>query len=231
MKPFKDSHDALAEVAKSQNCAASELVNSVSRHVLPETTSFANLEAIHAAAQTTCFVGTSAKELAISAHFEAHATVKDDSCLPVKKRRRCSTEAEERAEAVADARARLAKKMPDLPSAELDVAEAVLVKLVNKLRGSEGEVCIQSYALLAKKLAVDDPRPRVVIAARLHAGVAMPVTSLKDSVGPCWKDGLLTTLSTLHGISEVDLPYSAEAEAALSFGNAPLLLVTSVAMR
>lgn len=231
MKSFKESHDALAEVAKVQNCASSELVHSVSRHVLPETTSFANLEAIHAAALVPCFIGTSAKELAISAHFEAHVTVvADDSDLPVKKRRR-STEAEERAEGVADARARLAKKMPDLPSAELNVAEAALVKLVNKLRGSEGEVCIQSYALLAKKLAVDDPRPRVVIAARLHAGVAMPVNLLKEAMGSCWKDGLLTTLSTLHGISEVDLPYSAEAEAALSFGNAPLLLVTSVEMR
>lgn len=229
MKSFNEPHDALAQVAKAQNCTASELLRSVSRHTLPETTSFANLEAIYAAAQVPCFVGTSGKELAISAHFEAHATV-DDATLPVKKRRR-NTDAEERAERVTEARKQLSKNMPDLPSAELDVAEIALVRLVNKLRGSEGEVCVQSYALLGKKLAQTDPRPRVVMAVRLHAGISMPVDLLKEVLGTCWKDGLLTTLATLHGISEVDLPYSAEAKAALTFGNAPLLLVTSVPLR
>ena len=138
---------------------------------------------------------------------------------------------EDEAERVAEARAALAKGLPDLPAAELDIAELALVKLVNKLRGSEGEVCVQSYALLAKKLAASDPRPRVVIAVRLNAGIAMPVALLKACLGECWKDGLITTRETLHGISEVDLPYSAEARAAIAFGNAPLLLVTSVATR
>ena len=230
MKNFEEPHDALVQVAKAQNCSASELLRSVSRHTLPETTSFANLDAIHGAAQVPCFVGTSGKELAISAHFEAHATVDNDATLPVKKRRR-NTEAEERAERVNEARKQLSKNMPDLPSAELDVAEIALVRLVNKLRGSEGEVCVQSYALLGKKLAQTDPRPRVVMAVRLHAGIAMPVDLLKEVLGTCWKDGLLTTLATLHGISEVDLPYSAEAKAALAFGNTPLLLVTSVPLR
>ena len=229
MKNFEEPHDALSVVAKAQNCTASKLLRSVSRHTLPETTSFANLDAIHGAAQVPCFVGTSGKELAISAHFEAPATV-EEVVLPVKKRRR-NTEAEERAERVNEARKQLSKNMPDLPSAELDVAEIALVRLVNKLRGSEGEVCVQSYALLGKKLAQTDPRPRVVMAVRLHAGIAMPVDLLKEVLGTCWKDGLLTTLATLHGISEVDLPYSAEAKAALAFGNAPLLLVTSVPLR
>ena len=97
MKNFEEPHEALTKVAKAQNSTASSLLRSVSRHTLPETTSFANLEAIHAAAQVPCYVGTSGKELAISAHFEAHATVDDDATLPVKKRRR-NTEAEERAE-------------------------------------------------------------------------------------------------------------------------------------
>ena len=234
MKDFLERHQALSAVAKEQNCTASNLQRAVSRHTLPETASFANLEAIRAAADVPCFVGTSAKELSVSAHFDAHTNLPaDDDCelrLPAKKRRR-SMEAEEQAERVAEARMRLLKSMPDLPHAELDIAERALTKLVNQLRGSEGEICVQSYALLAKKLAKEDPRPRVVIAVRLHAGVAMSVDRLKEVLGSCWADGLLTTLRTLHGISEVDLPYSPEAQAALAFGNAPLLMVTSVATR
>ncbi len=232
MSDWDEPHKALAAVAKAQNCASSTLAGSVSRHQLPETASFANLEAIReAAAAAPCFVGTAAKALVISAHLQPpKGAGADEADLPPKKRRR-TFEAEDEAERVAEARAALAKGLPDLPAAELDIAELALVKLVNKLRGSEGEVCVQSYALLAKKLAASDPRPRVVIAVRLNAGIAMPVSLLKACLGECWKDGLITTRNTLHGISEVDLPYSDEARAAIAFGNAPLLLVTSVATR
>ena len=229
MNDFKDAHEQLTDVAKAQNCTASSLVRAVSRHVLPETASFANLEAISGHTDAPCFVGTSAKQLALSAHLEAPQGPRDED-RPAKKRRRTSN-AEDEAYRVAGARERLAKDVPDLPAEELNIAEAVLVRLVNLLRGTEGEVCVQSYALLAKKLSDTDPRARVVIAARLNAGIAMPVGLLKACLGECWEDGLLTTLSTLHGISEVDLPYSPEAEAALAYGNAPLLLVTSVATR
>jgi hypothetical protein len=230
MKDFKESHEQLSDVAKVQNCTESCLVRAVSRHVLPETASFANLEAISGHTEAPCFVGTSAKQLALSAHLEAPQGPGGDDHRPAKKRRRNSN-AEDEADRVAGARARLAKDVPDLPAEELHIAEAVLVRLVNLLRGTEGEVCVQSYALLAKKLSDTDPRARVVIAARLNAGIAMPVGLLKACLGECWEDGLLTTLPTLHGISEVDLPYSPEAEAALAYGNAPLLLVTSVATR
>lgn len=231
MSDWKEPHEVLAAVAKAQNCASSTLTGSVSRHELAETASFANLEAIRVAADAApCFVGTAAKALVISAHLEPPKGAADESDLPPKKRRRTYA-SEDEAERVTGARARLAKVLPDLPAAELDIAELALIKLVNKLRGSGGEVCVQSYALLAKKLAVSDPRARVVIAARLNAGVAMPVALLKACLGECWKDGLITTRDTLHGISEVDLPYSTEAHAAIAFGNAPLLLVTSVATR
>jgi hypothetical protein len=233
MEDWCASHEALCAVAKIQNCTSSALVRTVSRHLLPETASFANIEEIKKAADllaVQCYVGTSAKALAISAHFAPVEEEADECDRPRRKRRR-NAEADDQAERVSGARKRLATGMPDLPSAELDVAELTLVRLVNQLRGSAGEACVQSYALLAKKLSVEDPRARVVIAARLNAGVAMPVRLLKACLGECWQDGLLTTLDTLHGISEVDLPYSAEAEAALSFGNSPLLLVTSVATR
>jgi len=232
MEDYTEPHTKLSLVARKQNCTESSLVRTVSRHVLPETASFENIEAIRSATDAPCFVGTSATQLVISAHLQPPTAPDDDAdaVQPSKKRRR-SSDAMEQAERVNSARTRLSKDLPDLPAAELDIAERALVRLVNRLRGTEGEVCVQSYALLAKKLSTTDPRARVVIAVRLNAGIAMPVALLKECLGELWADGLLTTLATLHGISEVDLPYSAEAQAALEYGNAPLLLVTSVATR
>jgi hypothetical protein len=68
----------------------------------------------------------------------------------------------------------------------------------------------------------------VVVAARLNAGIEMKVQLLKSCLGACWEDGLITTLPTLHGIGKLELPLSEEASAAALFGNAAILLVTSV---
>ena len=115
--------------------------------------------------------------------------------------------------------------------AGLFAAQRAISKLANELRGPSGEVVVQSTALLAKKLAPDDARQRVVIAARLNAGIAMRVDALRNCLGACWADGLLTTQSTLHGIGDIELPLSKEARAAARFGNATILLVTSVAAK
>ena len=139
----------------------------------------------------------------------------------------CADKSED-SQKIAEARARLEKSVPELQSDELDVAQKVLTKLANELRGSAGEVVVQSTALLAKKLGPSDSRQRVVVAARLNAGIAIRVDALRDCMGVCWADGLLTTLPTLHGIGSIELPLSEEARAASLFGNATVLLVTSV---
>ena len=111
------------------------------------------------------------------------------------------------------------------------MAQKVITRLVNELRGPAGEVVVQSTAMLAKKLSPSDARARVVVAARLNAGIAMRVDTLRGCLGECWADGLLTTQSTLHGIGKLELPLSEEARAAEAFGNAAILLVTSVATK
>jgi hypothetical protein len=205
-------------------------------HTLPETTSFANLEALAKAAEKAeSYVGTVEKDLMFSAHLTpkvAPSTTDDDDDapeLPPKKRRRFGGgDFDDDTLRVLAARERLAKSAPNLPSEELDVAQRVLTKLVKDLRGPEGEIVVQSSAILGKKLGVSDSRPRVVVAARLNAGIEINVHLLKECLGECWKDGLLTTLSTLHGIGKLELPLTDEASASAFFGNATILLVTSV---
>ncbi len=217
--------------AKPQPGGFSQLVSgNVSVHKLPETTSFANLEALAKAAEKAeSYVGTVEKDLVFSAHLTPKASATDDDDAPEpppKKRRRFG--GDEDADRVFAARERLAKSSSNLPSEELDVAQRVLTKLVKDLRGPEGEIVVQSSAILGKKLGVSDSRPRVVVAARLNAGIEINVKLLKQCLGECWKDGLLTTLPTLHGIGKLELPLTEEATASAFFGNATILLVTSV---
>lgn len=257
MSGVEASHASLVSVANAHHCRRSVLTpTNVSLHTLPETASFANIEALANAAKgaSATYVATQGRDLVFSARLDQQARNEersqehnqerkkdddqeetkvvenddddDDEASRPKKRRR-DTSAEE-ADRVANARQLLAKSAPTLPGDELAVAQQVLTKLVLNLRGPNGEIVVQSYALLSKKLGVDDERARVVVAARLNAGIELKVELLKSCLGVCWKDGLLTTLPTLQGIGKLELPLSEEASAAAFFGNMSLLLVTSV---
>ena len=137
--------------------------------------------------------------------------------------------ADEHEDAVVRARTRLAKALPEsVPAEELDVAQDVLVRTVKQLRGPSQELLVQSYAMLSRKLAPSDERPRVVIALRLNAGIAVPVSLLKHCLGSCWRDGVVSTASSVNGVCDQDLPLTEECSASMELGNAPMLVVTSV---
>lgn len=233
MTEFEKLHASVVSVATTHNCSHSLLTpKNVSVHTLPETTSFSSIAALAGAAAREAYIGTVEKELIFSAHLEPK---KDDDAdeevcevRPSKKRRRCGNTADEEADRVAQARARLAQSVPALASSDLDVAQKVVTKLVCNLRGPSGEIVVQSYAILAKKLGVADTCQRVVVAARLNAGIEMKVQLLKSCLGSCWEDGLITTLPTLHGIGKLELPLSDEAATAALHGNVAMLLVTCV---
>jgi len=247
MSGVETAHASLVAVANAQHCCRSVLTpGKVSMHTLPETASFANIEALAStgkAASEAVYVATQGRDMVFSARLApvpkngngngsacGDGDADEDEGAHRPKKRRRDTSAEE-ADRVACARSRLAKSAPTLPSSELDIAQQVLTKLVLNLRGPSGEIVVQSYALLSKKLGVDDERTRVVVAARLNAGIELKVELLKSCLGACWKDGLLTTLPTLQGIGKLELPLSEEASAAAYFGNMSLLLVTSVPVK
>ena len=74
---FRSAHELVCRAASEQGCRDSQLVNGVSRHVLPSTASFANLAALLAAAQQAgkhvaqrAFVATSGARLVFSCKFD-----------------------------------------------------------------------------------------------------------------------------------------------------------------
>ena len=101
---YESEHDALTKVAVAQHCTDPLLCASVSRHQLPNTASFKNIEALHgAASKGTCFVGTLGKDLVFSAMFGDAEGNSDQQPPPSKKRRRHADadQAERRVQVVA----------------------------------------------------------------------------------------------------------------------------------
>ena len=233
----QSAHAELCDVAKDVNCTTSAFENGVSMHTLPATVSFANLAKLHRAAveqgkrtPQTDYLATTGSELVFSSNFNrvpGMLQAADGAVASSKHRKRRRDDREDQAERVEQARNRLSKCIPDLPASELDAARTVLVNLVNELRGASNEVVVQSFALLAKKLHASDAKPRVLIAVRLNAGIAVPLALLKRCLGPCWSDGAVTTEDSVSSVSDTDMPLSEEARAARDFGNLPLMVVTS----
>tara|TARA_B110000902_G_scaffold3115_1_gene3437 strand:+ start:889 stop:1602 length:714 start_codon:yes stop_codon:yes gene_type:complete len=228
----KSAHEIIANAAKTQGATASALLHdSVSRHDLPTTVSFTNLAAIHSAVKEANkkilqldFVATSGKTLVFSSKFNFVSTAEASSESGSRKRRRDDHE-----DAVIGARRRLAKNASNaLPADELDVAQEVLTKMVTGLRGPSGEILVQSFAMLSRKLNSTDERPRVLLAMRINAGIPIPVSQLKRCLGPCWRDGVLSTESSINGVCDSDLPLSEEGAASMEQGNLSMLVVTSV---
>ena len=240
---FRKAHVAIAASAARQGAIESRLVNgTVSRHKLPQTVSFANLAAMHSTVKDVNqqvhqydFVATSGSELVFSSKFNfapsaplkmGTSTGSTDSKASRKRRRDVCDDQED---AVIAARQRLAKTLPtSVPSEELDTAQDVIVKMVTQLRGPSQEILVQSFAMLIKRLQQSDDRPRVVLALRLNAGIPVPLSQLKRCLGPCWKDGVVSTTSSVNGVCDRDLPLTEEGTASMEQGNMPLLVVTSV---
>jgi hypothetical protein len=235
----KGVHAELCKTARDVNCRTSVFDNGVSMHTLPATVSFANLAKLHRTAvdggkrtPQTDYLATAGSDLVFSSNFKRAATMQQAADAEVansssKHRKRRRDDREDQAVRVDQARNRLSKCFPDLPASELDAARTVLVNLVNDLRGASNEVVVQSFALLAKKLHTSDAKPRVLIAVRLNAGIAVPLALLKRCLGPCWSDGAVTTEDSVSSVSDADMPLSEEARAARDFGNLPLMVVTS----
>lgn len=114
--------------------------------------------------------------------------------------------------------------------AELERATVVLDNVVCVLTavGGTEERAIQSYGIFLKKLAPSDPRNRIVIAFRIHAGTPVRITDLKQCLGECWVDGAITSADTVHGIDSVALPLTEEGALSLEHGNSPIMMVTSL---
>ena len=238
MEAVQAAHASLSAVALGKRCTESKLVGSVSRHTLPSTASFADVSAMLQAAKASAgnslaqrsFLATLGSALVFSTSFveEVPLTATPPPPPPTAAQGKRKRELyEDQEEGVSKARRRLAAASGPASQQELDVAQRV-VEQVLRLRGPSGEVLVQSYALLTKKLKPTDATPSVVVALRMSSGIPVPVGMLKRCMGACWQDGLVSSESSVNGVCDRDLPLTDEGAASMAMGNLPMLIVTSV---
>lgn len=232
----------------------STLLQGHSKHSLPNTVSFTSLWSLHETARqafASCYVGTSRRSFVFSARLDAvpngrgkkrardEGAADGDGWVGVAKKRlrgaaavvgfvgrEEGTSQEDTAPIEYHVR-RLEGKVGD---EDIQTVRTVLTRLIHELRGSNGEAVVQNVVTELKKLQATDPAPRVVLTARLHGGVAIPVSRLKRCLGPANKDGVLTTNEHVFGAGDDGSGVGAKEHEQMSsgVGSVPVFLVTSI---
>lgn len=204
-------HRSVADLVHARGGGDSTLRNNVSRHVLPASIPFSTLNTlltlIHESDPAlVLLIGTSGGKLILSIKAEAKR----------KKRVREETEADPRVE----------KKLVGLEGSgeEVERAREALTKML-ALSGSASEPVVQALTIERKALA---GKPRHVIAARLHAGVAVPLRSIKDALGSGWADGAVTTEASFPSIDVAFPSVTEEGRAAEDVGERSCVVVCAM---
>jgi len=233
--PKDVAKSALDAVAKSMGLTTRVTAAGVLQVVLTETTSFKQLETYHDAVKRTAkragvtiedSLGSQGSELVVATRIGAKRPRSED--VPVPNEQKLRELVEKIGTTVERVRKNASKDTVD--AQELDTARGVLERCVARLTGTGGpdDRSVQSYGVYQRKLADTDPRPRIVIAMRLNAGVAIKLSEFKSCLGACWTDGAITTADSVFGVESVELPLTAEGKASKYFGNFSVLVVTSV---
>lgn len=216
---IESAHSALLQAAQSVRVTRSSINGNVSKHVLPSTIAFSTINALHEAAKSisgksNCdFVAVSDNELLFTYvnTFEKSANGK-----------------RKRLHAEDDVDGSLKTLEGRVNITDMANAREVLVRLLRDLHGPNQETLVQSIAVAHQKLRMSDAEPRVIIAARLASGIAIPVGKLKNALGKCWDDGALTTDEDSDLLRSFNLPESAEGILSRELGHRSLRMVTAI---
>lgn len=199
--------------------------------VCPNIVSFASLSVYHEATKSISkshrviietMISTIGKELVVSTRIGSKRKREETTASGV-----CHDELRDK---IRETIGKLSKATGSPPQRDLDKATSVLDAVVCLLKavGGEEERATQSYGIFFKKLAISDPRNRIVLAFRLHAGTPVRIQDLKQCLGDCWADGAITCADTVNGVDSVSLPLTEEGTISLEHGNAPVMVVTSI---
>jgi hypothetical protein len=235
----QQQHDALARAVSAQGAVQSRFSNGVSLHTMKQSVSFANLRSVVTAAsghETRTFVGTIDGSIVVSVNFNYTAPVGQTSQGGPAKRvgKKRGRDADE--EAVDHAVNRVMKGLSEdttIPPEAVASARKALYSLLTSLRGARGECAVESWGLTYKRpeaaSLLGGTRPRLILSARLTPGVAVPLKSLFQALGPrCAADGMLTTQPSTSLANGFDLPLSDQAKAAELHGQKALTLFATV---
>ena len=192
------AHAALARVVAPLQ-GESTLGSGVSKHQLPKSVDLRTVARFLDAspeAGRRVFLGANAAGLVVSCSF-AH------ECVPRKRKRDSPTLAEKLVERLTGSKRkkdtldeeveRAADRVREALGTEqhdrLARAQTALTALLDSVRGSEGESCVESWGLSTGGTA---PSPKLVLAVRFSPGVALPLFDIRKALGKTYGDGMLS---------------------------------------
>lgn len=240
------THEQLTRQSVQINAERSTLTNGVSVHFTKKSLSFAQLErfldnASKIVTDTTKYnIGSMRDELLVSVNVRS-ATVPPP---PKSGKKRGYDDSADRAKAAVDAARKRLTKDPSITDAMLKSAEEQIERMFRDVKGTNGELIFESLGLSVtpttmvtssasseKSIPSTGPstRPKLIIACRLSAGVAVPVYALRGALSTkgVFPDGMMTTNPDTLG-PEYRLPLSELGRAAEGNGQRSILMFTAV---
>ena len=246
--PDEAVHARIVAAAQTLQPTKSRLRNGISSHRVGGPVAFPVLDsfterataALASDPERRLFLGSVDGDLYVSVQVRARADADADAGSEPKRKRQRDDCAERAENAVADIRKRVrANPLNCAMLAAVDVARDVIEQLLRTVKGAHREEVVESCGLsmaagphssassAGSGGGGSSERPRLIIAARLSAGVPMPLLALKRALGPCFKDGMVTTQPESLGPA-YQLPLSAAGKAVEQAGQRSLLLFAAV---
>ena len=242
--PATRVHAHVTRAAEILRATGSTLRNSVSSHVLPNTLAFPALETFcvnvtkeGGPRPEQLYLGSLDGNIVISARLRGSSASGGGS----RKKKRGRDDAGDRASAACAKLVRMARAQEGAARERLErqvaTAQQTIEQLLRNVKGPNDEECFESCgvsmaASVTTQASVAAPtttpaRPRLIVACRLSAGVALPLHALREALGACFRDGMLTTRPETLG-PDYQLPLTEQGEATEGQGQRSMLLFAAV---
>lgn len=235
-------HEQLSRHGSCVNATQSRLGNGVSAHYAKNSLSFAQIERFLDNAsklvtdKSKYNLGSIGEDLVVSVSLNP-ATVPPPARSGKK---RGYDDSADRAKAAVDAARKRLTKDPSITYEMLKVAEEQIERMFRDVKGANGELVFESLGLsvtpttlvtasASSSIPSLSTRPKLIVACRLSAGIAVPIYTLRAALGKdgCFPDGMMTTNPESLG-PEYRLPLSELGKAAEGNGQHSILLFSAV---
>jgi len=242
MERVQELHSQVTRHSGLLSTARSALANCISAHYIRTSLSFAQLErflentAQNVPEKSKFNLGTLGDELVISINLRA------SSAPPPARsgKKRVYDDSGDRAKAAVDAARKRLMSDPSITESMLKVAEKQIERMFRDVKGSNGELVFESLGLSVTPTTVvtasassgtpsASTRPKLIVACRLSAGIAVPIYTLRAALGAdgAFPDGMMTTNPESLG-PEYRLPLSELGKAAEGNGQRSILMFSAV---
>lgn len=220
-------HRAVQQAASTLRITKSVIKERVSVHTLSDPTPFSSMFSFQKIATglgmgSKTLLGSMGGDLVFSINTAYIAAEP-----PSKKKRSLDTSAEDAERAVARVK-RSGQDADKISESSFTAAQNCIADLL-KLKGVMGESVIESWAVSLRKQGQwgsSNGKPSLVIAVRLAAGVAVPLSGLCTVMRVC-RDGMMAT-SAERVSNDFDLPLTDQGRAADEVGQKSILILASV---